>query len=116
MVIIRKPSKQCRVRGIGQQAGTGQTMKYDLWLSMKVRGREVLLGDHTHGTREWGGTEHACGRVVCSTGRDERTDPRGRGRDEDLDVIHRAANQLVVIEYKERPLERGLCTCTPWEH
>ena len=41
-LVLRKPARQYQVRGIGQATGTGQRLKYDIWLSILVKGRNVV--------------------------------------------------------------------------
>ena len=105
-MVLRKHSKQCRVRGIGQQAGTGQIIKYDICLSMKVRGREVLDWEITH-MAPVSGEELNMHVEGWFSVLEEMSVPILVGGDVMRgDVIHRAANQLVVIQNKEKPLER----------
>ena len=40
-MVIRDVSRQFRVRGIGQQAGTGQMVTNEVWVSIVVDGRMV---------------------------------------------------------------------------
>ena len=41
-MILRDVSRQFRVRGIGQQAGTGQLVTHEVWVSIVVDGRMVV--------------------------------------------------------------------------
>ena len=46
-MVLRDVSRQFRVRGIGQQAGTGQVVSHDVWFSVLVSGCTVVDWDST---------------------------------------------------------------------
>jgi hypothetical protein len=106
-LVMRKPSRQYQVRGIGQAAGTGQRLKYDVWLSITVLGRNVVDWEMNELAPVGGHYEKVTIEGWFAV-LDEMSVPILIGGDllEEYDVLPRPRNQLVVFQNKEAQEKR----------
>ena len=91
----RDVSRQYRVRGIGQEAGKGQVVRYDVWLSVAVQGRSVVDWE-TISMSPVGGSSDSL-RVEGWFAGDLLYDH---------DVIPRVTSKQIVVQKKGRKKER----------
>ena len=100
-MVARPKSKQYSVRGIGQQAGTGQKLTHDVWLQIRIRGRKVEAWEMTDLAPVEGSPEEMLIEGWFSV-LDEMTVPILVGGDllHDHDVLPRPKQKLVVVQKK----------------
>ena len=106
-MVPRDVSRQYRVRGIGQEAGKGQVVRYDVWLSVAVQGRSVVDWE-TVSMSPVGGTSDSLRVEGWFAVLDQMSVPVLVGGDllYDHDVIPRVTSKQIVVQKKGREKER----------
>jgi hypothetical protein len=101
-MVPRPKAKQYQVRGIGQEAGTGQKWLHDVWLEIRVKGRKVDDWEMTDLAPVGGSAEDLLIEGWFAV-LDEMTVPILVGGDllHEHDVLPRPKQQVVVVQNKE---------------
>ena len=107
LMVPRDVTRQCRVRGIGQQAGSGQMVTHEVWVSIVVDGRMVVDWE-TRSMAPVGGMSNSLRIEGWFAVLYEMSVPLLVGWDllQGHDFMPRVANRQVVGQHRDMPAER----------